>query len=842
MAIVWQTLSGNLGTIANGNVVSDTLIATTNQSFEVTYANTFTETISPNIYYTLIAGSLPTNLTFSNDSVNNQSTITGTATKSNTTGYKSFTVRATEYISEPNTTINDSNVTLTSADRSFSYWWIGPTPPITSNTTLTNVNIGSYYEYQLTVDNDATDVNWTLLDSIIHPNLSLLSNGLIRGYVSPTNLTSFTYNIQASNNIGSSFASYEIPVTPPNLSAIYNPFITTESDFLTRQRRNTYVYQVINGYDYNLDTITFNLDGELPGNLTLVNVPSANSCVISGIISNSGQGTIDYDFSLTPIKTNVSVYSGETKTFTITVLGDPDDTPIWTTSSNLGTIGSGEISELYVNVQTKSELQFTYELLDESNPLPPGLQLRSDGTITGKVTQDIPNGDEITFSFDIKATSIREIANRRFTLTVTSRTGKPNKNLYLRMMPKTEKRNSYYTVINNNGIIIPSYVYRPNDGWFGINKLRRILFASGLTPLDFSVFESVLRQNHYWKNLRLGEIKLAKSTNEQNEINYEIVYAELVDDNATSVSNPSTTINNQGTLWETNSLTIMYNKFKNDIGFGDTGIIPKWMLSRQDDGFVPGFKIVFPLVYLKPGYGAETLEKIKTKQRDLQSIEFIIDRYEFDGYRTSFPNPITLTPNTSANIDQSTSITIDSGQTVVNIADIIGKNTYTINGNFINIGGTNQTSIDLLDGMRLKFDYKVSNVDYRFNNFVVSGVGSSITLIPVSNQTITATADTPYLQGENTYFIGTNNQLEFTTNQIHIGDYIYANGYVVGEVKNIISATNIELTTNVNNTVASNIQNVEYYHTNWIPPKVPVDGDKYLIFPNIAIKEYNTNE
>lgn len=827
MSIRWQTLSGNLGTIANGNIVSDTLIATTNQSFEVTYPNLVTDIISPNIYYTLLAGSLPENLTLSNDTVNNQATISGIVSKTNVSNYKLFTIRATEYIPEPNTIINDSNITLTSSDRSFGYFWVGQTAPITSNATLTNVNIGLYYEYQLTVDNDAENVTWSLIDSIIHPNLTLYANGLISGYVSPTNATSFTYNIQASNNIGQSISSYEIPVTTPNVSAVYDPFITTDGGVIVSQRRGTAVYKIINAHDYNGDTVSFTLSNTLPSGLTANTIN--NNYIISGKISNEGLGTINYNFSLTPTKSNANViYTGDTKNFTITVLGKQENTPIWVTDSNLGILDSSVSSELYVKVITQSGLQFNYKLADNSPPLPDGLELKSDGTIVGKIRSDIPAGTFYEFSFIVEATSTTETVTKEFNILAKSRTDRPFSSLYLRMIPTLLQRKKYTDIINNSDIIPYENIYRPLDPWFGINKFRRILFATGLESKTIKHLLDAMQVHHWWKNLRIGDVKTAIARDENlNEI-YEVVYAELIDDAKVGDLIPDANVSVEtdfGTIMvDSNSLYRMTEQIVNQINYEDRGIIPTWMQTSQTDGKIPGFKIVFPIVYTKPGKGQETAERLRRNQRNLNSIEFTVDRYEFDGASVNLPKPIVLSPNTEINTNNT-----------INVSTIVGQTSVTLSSTDYKFLNTNQNEIVLYDGMKIKFTNS-ANLEYRLGTFVVTGVGSNIQLVPYNLQTITTNGQ--YVLGNNTFF-ATNINPDFFSYQIHQDDWIVtSNGNIVGKVEQIISNTNIKL--NANFSISSVSEPTMFQHTNWLPSGTPVEGDKYLIFPRKKV--YNINE
>lgn len=848
MAIIWQTQKGNLGTVANSNVITTNLVAISNQTFEANVSGS-NLVISPTITYTLIAGSLPTDLSLETNS--NIGVISGTVSRANQTQVRNFTIRATETL-PPDTTIIDPNITLKIADRSFSYYWIGPTAPIISDQTLDSINSAIYYSQTLTVDNDATSVTWATNDAL-PPNLTLLSNGTISGYLKPNHLVeSFTITVNAENNVGSSTANITFPVVrigadyfsdSTNLTAdttnvtadygyyqIWSPVILdSDGTLLTSQRRGTAVYQVIRGIDYNGDNIEYNITGDLPPGLTGSNV--ANTFVINGTIANSGFGTSDYDFSISPTKSNSSVtYTGDAKTYTITVLGEIEDTPVWTTPANLGVLDNSVNSQLYVEVISASGLNFTYRLTDSSNPLPDGLELKSDGTIVGRIKADISDGVVYSFSFEVEAKSNKESVVKTFTVQTNGITKLPYRNLYLRLMPKSSQRSVYSSVINNTDIIPYESLYRPLDPWFGVNKLRRILFSAGLEAKTFSHFVNALVSHHWWKNLRLGEIKTAVATNENLESIYEIIYLELIDDARVGDTIPKANVTVGSRIVDSNSFYHMARQIANQITYEDRGIIPLWMRSRQSDGKIPGFKIVFPLVYVKPGKSAEIANRISALQQNLSSIEFTVDRYEFDGDTVNSPTPIILSSNTEI-----------VANNTINIANIVGQTSVTLSANDYKFLNSNRTELELFDGMKLKFTSLVNNEDYRFNTYVVGGVGSNITLIPIDNQTVTTTSNVNgnFIIGANTFF-ATNVNQEFAAYQIHNDDWIVTgNGNVIiGKVEDVISNTVLKL--NANFTITTISSPITYQHTNWIPQGVPVKGDKYLKFPRIKV--YNVNE
>lgn len=115
------------------------------------------------------------------------------------------------------------------------------------------------------------------------------------------------------------------------------------------------------------------------------------------------------------------VYLGDTafsnQIYLLNVLGEIPSSITWLSTSSLGTLSSGEVSELYVKaVNTNTNYAIQYEIV--SGELPPGLTFNNDGTIQGKI-----NGSGQTY-FDYElttATFIGNIVNDVLTInTVTS--------------------------------------------------------------------------------------------------------------------------------------------------------------------------------------------------------------------------------------------------------------------------------------------------------------------------------------------------------------------------------------------------------------------------------------
>jgi hypothetical protein len=103
--------------------------------------------------------------------------------------------------------------------------------------------------------------------------------------------------------------------------------------------------------------------------------------------------------------------------YLLNVLGEIPSSITWVSTSSLGSISSGEVSELYVKaVNTNTNYSIQYEII--SGQLPPGLIFNNDGTIQGKIT----GSGQTYFDYEITtATFVGSIVNNVLTVnTLTS--------------------------------------------------------------------------------------------------------------------------------------------------------------------------------------------------------------------------------------------------------------------------------------------------------------------------------------------------------------------------------------------------------------------------------------
>ena len=183
-------------------------------------------------------------------------------------------------------------------------------------------------------------------------------------------------------------------------------------------------------------------------------------------------------------------------------------------------------------------------------------------------------------------------------------------------------------------------VYRPNDIYFG--KATSIIYEHtyGIYASEIDEYLAAVTQNHYWRNITLGEIKTAVAKNSAGEIIYEVVYSEVIDNLVnpagvsiqqeiywprlidlglgpwyTSITDiftsydtvlgqdyyTSLTPGNAQTLYP-NSLFNMRNRVGQIVGQEfDSRLLPLWMTSQQENGGTLGYTQAWVICYTKPG-------------------------------------------------------------------------------------------------------------------------------------------------------------------------------------------------------------------------------------------------
>lgn len=305
----------------------------------------------------------------------------------------------------------------------------------------------------------------------------------------------------------------------------------------------------------------------------------------------------------------------------------------WVTTSSLGAIELGFISELSVSAEQTlpiSEIKYSFT----SGNLPAGLSLKHDGTIVGKVAYNSTG----TYTFSITALDAlnNEQSLQNFNLSVIDSTGLEFTEIYFRPYLSLAKRRQYSEFVNNEQIFVPSLIYRAHDINFGVQRKLKMVLDFGLEKLNLSEYTYPLYENFYRKRLRLGSIKTAIAKNSAGEHIYDVIYAdvidELVDNNNVSVEKLFHNLQNEQTYYPA-SVDNMRLQLQN-ITLQDWSIVhinenlqPRFMMTQQSTDYrTKTYMRVVPICYTLPNKSKIIANKIKANNFKFNTIDFEIDR------------------------------------------------------------------------------------------------------------------------------------------------------------------------------------------------------------------------
>ena len=310
---------------------------------------------------------------------------------------------------------------------------------------------------------------------------------------------------------------------------------------------------------------------------------------------------------------------------------------------------------------------------------------------------------------------------KTFTVTVNRVYNKPYQNLSVQAMPPLNDRVLIDSLLKNDTIFVPDYIYRPDDPNFG--KSHRVVYqhAFGLAPDTLDTYVSSLYENHYWKNLVLGEITTAQATDDFGNVIYEVVYSHIIDDltNAAGQSvskivtlpypiTDATDGSSQISVVYPNSLQNMRDQVIDVVG-QISNKLPLWMTSKQSDGRVLGFTPAWVICYTQPNRSRQIAYYIQTQFGvQLNQVDFKVDRYVLDSTLSKNWDTITQdwTPKPSlTTFDRYNSLNLQTlgpvtYATRLAFADINARSIDYIN----NLGGIDgQINAALIDGATLIF-------------------------------------------------------------------------------------------------------------------------------------------
>ena len=374
-------------------------------------------------------------------------------------------------------------------------------------------------------------------------------------------------------------------------------------------------------YDWNI--VNQNNFSILPPGLNL----NPNTGVMSGNIQYSPTYSSTYTFKVRVTKhstiTGTSQYRD--RTFTLTVLGAVLSRMTWITDTIVGTLHSGEQSELSVKaVHEDTGLKITYSL--ESGTLPTGLSFTTDGAIQGQVAYGITPR---AYSITVKATdsNLSSQLVKTFNIVIAPYLGKVYTKILLTPLLAVNTRATFAEFINDQNVFDPELMYRPFDPAFGVQKTIQFVLEYGIEKLKLADYVPAMQDYFSRRKLYFGSLKSAFALDDNNNKIYEVVYLEINDNSINSQGDSigSVVVNGNVTVYPP-SIDNMRSALEL-IADVDEYLLPKFMRTVQDDSGIPlGRILCMPICYCLPGNSQTLIRRIEAYGINFKNINFDIDR------------------------------------------------------------------------------------------------------------------------------------------------------------------------------------------------------------------------
>lgn len=507
------------------------------------------------------------------------------------------------------------------------------------------------------------------------------------GYIPKSRVPTLLNTRPLTYDIVSNDLDYSFYLLPENSNGnTYNPNDIAYIGEISSD--DNFFFQML-GYDFDGNNLEY-IFAEMPLGL----VGDSTTGWIRGIPIISSDTIEEYSFGVRVRKKERPEIASPYFNFTFKIKNGIDGNISWLTSSNLGTILNGTLSDF--SVVAISDVDLKYKLV--SGTLPPNLTLLDNGEISGVVAFQPVNYllnqfDNTTFTFTIAAYN-QDIplvySEQTFTIDVYQQFSDPFETLYIKCTPSIEDRQLIKSLLENTTLIPDSYLYRKDDIYYGKAKNITYEHMYGVYASSIQEYINAITKNHYWRNITLGQLNTAVARDGTGNIIYEVVYSTVIDNlinsdnisiskeiywptliplslgpwytSVTNIYDNYTNINTSNTpgsarILYPNSLYNMREQIKDIIGQEPTSrILPKWMTSQQVNGSTLGFIQAWVICYTKPGYSEIVKNNIENnwinsagKLNTLNSINFTIDGFTVDK-STTFNYDNNLSPSAFTNL------------------------------------------------------------------------------------------------------------------------------------------------------------------------------------------------
>lgn len=374
-------------------------------------------------------------------------------------------------------------------------------------------------------------------------------------------------------------------------------------------------------------TTSTNIFQQLPEGLSLNTLTG----YLSGFVPYQPAYQLDYSFVIRATKTTPSGSTTATNTFTLSIKGDVESSIRWVSSSTLGSISPGMVSDIAV-VAEQINSDYNIKYLFKSGSLPSGISLLQDGSLSGRAAYNSTG----TYSFTVIASDVYELSaiERTFTLTVKSNTQTKYTDIYARPFLLKQKRDEYYQFTTDKFVFDPALIYRYQDPNFGVQHDIKLILEFGIEQINLEDYYYALQNNFYRRTLTFGDLKIAVAKNTSGKVEYEVVYVDIIDN----------LVNNQGQSIDPViyfSDNIYYPASVDNMRLRLSQLVlqdgeyieinpdhtPKFMQTAQAGEYkAPEYMRIVPICYALPGQGSKIISRIKLSNFDFKLIHFEIDR------------------------------------------------------------------------------------------------------------------------------------------------------------------------------------------------------------------------
>ena len=213
---------------------------------------------------------------------------------------------------------------------------------------------------------------------------------------------------------------------------------------------------------------------------------------------------------------------------------------------------------------------------------------------------------------------------KQFYVTVFQETSAEFTRIYVKPFLSKEKRNSYKDFITDPVIFDPLLLYRPADPEFGIQQQIKMVIETGIAKASLDEYASAMNSYFYRKHFYFGNIMSIKASDSAGNYVYDLIYAEIVDDQMSGPLAPSESVSVVNMQYRLETITL---NNQTEITLNDR-LQPRYMTTLQaDTGVAIGFIKAVPICYTIPGGSVKILSRINNA---ISTGQFSFNNYNFD--------------------------------------------------------------------------------------------------------------------------------------------------------------------------------------------------------------------